>query len=213
MYRNILFTTLSVLLISVSSSAQSSTQPPRPLFHQMGFLSWNPGFPMNNDFTSETSYRGGSFGFRKMMKSGKISLGADVSWNSFDEYAPRQTYTTKNDGAVTTDFIKYMYTLPMAVTAHYHFGSGAGVINPYAGIGIGATWARQQLYYNTYLSEDDEWGFLVRPEVGAIINFKPYSPWGILVAARYHYATNEQTDFKISSLEFVDVQVGITWNW
>jgi hypothetical protein len=210
MFRNILFSLLFILMASVSSFAQNDNQ--RPLFKQMGFLSWDVNIPVDNDFVSSTSYKGGSFGFRKMLKNGKVSVGGDISWNTFQEYADRKTYQLENNGAVTTDFVKYIYTLPLSLNSHYYFTSEK-LINPYIGIGIGATYASEELYYNTYVTEDDQWGFLVRPEVGAIIKFQPYSGWGIILGGRYNYSTNEQTDFDIKSLQSLELQLGIAWNW
>jgi len=210
MYRNIIFSLLLILMTGISSFAQNDN--PRPLFNQMGFLSWNPSIPMDNNFVSATSYKGGSFGFRKMLKSGKVSIGGDMSWNAFQEYADRKTYPLGNNGAVTTDFVKYIYTLPIAVTGHYYFSSEK-LLNLYAGLGIGTTYGKEELYYNTYVTEDYQWGFLVRPEVGLIIKPQLHSGWGILAGCRYNYSTNEQTDFDIPNLQSVEFQVGIAWNW
>ena len=210
MYRHILFSSLIILMANAASFAQNGDQ--RPLFRQMGFLSWDVNIPINNTFVSATSYKGGSFGFRKMLENGKVSIGGDMSWNAFQEYTDRKTYPMGDNGSVTTDFVKYIYTLPLSVNSHYYFTSEK-MINPYVGIGIGATYASEELYYNTYVTEDDQWGFLMRPEVGVIIKPQLYSGWGILVGARYNYSTNEQTDFDIQSLQTMEFQLGIAWSW
>jgi outer membrane protein W len=144
-----------------------------------------------------------------MLSHTNVSVGADVSWNSYYEYTPKTTYQLK-DGAVTTDLYKYVYTLPLALTAHYYFPAGK-IIHPYLGVGLGATYADEQLYYNTYVTEDTQWGFLVRPELGALIKVNPKSGWGILAGVRYSYSTNKQTEFKIDNLSSIGVQLGVAW--
>lgn len=209
MYRTILFSLLFLLLASASLLAQNGYK--EKAFYQMGYIAWDINIPVNNDFVTKTSYAGGSIGYRKMLKSGNISVGFDVSWASYYEYTPRKTYQLEN-GAITTDFYRYIYTLPMSVNTHYYF-KGGSFVHPFIGIGIGATYGNEQLYYNTYVSEDDQWGFLVRPEVGAIIKFQPGADWGILAAARYSYSTNKQSDFDINSLTSIGFQLGLAWSW
>lgn len=204
----IVFASLVLLAVNVSVNAQQKSTD--QAFHELGYLAWDISSP-NNDFIKKTSFSGGTFGFRKMLKNKRVSVGADVNWNSYYEYAPKNTYQLK-DGAVTTDLYKYLYTSIPTVNAHYYFGAG-GAVYPYVGLALGATYANQQIYYNTFVTEDTQWGFQIRPEVGAIIKVNRQSGWGIITAVRYSYSTNKQTDFKIDNLQAIGFQLGVAWGW
>src|SRR5881275_2837090 len=90
----------------------------------------------------------------------------------------------KPDGnsAVTSDFVAQSYQLPITATVHYYFKE-TKLLKPYAGIALGGQYVQQSLYYNVYVSDDDNWGFVARPEVGVIIKPNEYKEWGILIAA------------------------------
>jgi hypothetical protein len=199
-----------LVLLTANASLHAQKNGAGQAFHELGYLSWDISSP-KSDFVKKTSLSGGTFGFRKMLKNKKVSIGADFSWNSYYEYAPTATYQLK-DGAVTTDLYKYLYTSIPTINAHYYFGGG-GDIHPYAGLALGAAYADEQLYYNTFVTEDTQWGFLVRPEVGALIKVNPQTGWGILAAVRYSYSTNKQTEFKIDNLQAIGFQLGVVWGW
>lgn len=211
---SILFLTQVLCGVAVAQNDQTAKRPATPKFDNIAFLAWDVNFPTGDlsSFISKTSFAGGTFGYRKMLNSGNISIGGDITWNSFYEYAPRKTYQIPPNGAITTDLYKYVYTLPFGLNAHYYFNGGK-LVAPYAGLGLGATYSQQQIYYNTYVSEDDNWGFYIRPELGAYIKFDEYSTWGILAGVRYNYSTNKQEDFKLNSITSVSAQLGIAWTW
>jgi hypothetical protein len=207
MFRKLLFFIISALTSVVAANAQSSSYHPAP-FDQMFTFAWDVNFPVSNNFVSKTSYDGFRFDYRKMIKS-DLSVGLDITWNSYYQYYPTKTYQIP-DGAVTTDLYSYIYTLPIAVNVHHYFHAGKMVI-PYAGLAIGATYSEQRLYYNTYVSYDDNWGFLIRPEIGAIIKFHEQSGVGLLIGADYSYSTNSESAFKINGLQSFGLQLGIVF--
>ena len=196
-----------------AQDAQQSTKKPIAGFDNMSYLAWDVSFPSGSvsDFISKTSFSGGTFGYRKMLNKGNVSIGGDISWNSLYEYAPRKTYELPN-GAVTTDLYKYVYTLPFGLNAHYYF-QGNKLVTPYAGLMLGTTYSQQKIYYNTYVTEDENWGFYIRPEIGAMIKFDEYTNWGLLIGARYNYSTNQQADFKIDNISTISLQLGMAWTW
>jgi hypothetical protein len=66
------------------------------------------------------------------------------------------------------------------------------------------------MYYNNFVSEDKNWGFLVRPEVGAIIKFQ--DQWGALIGASYAYSTNKNPSLGIKNLGDVNFQIGLVFS-
>ena len=177
-------------------------------FSQMFAFAWDVNIPINNNFTNKVSWDGFKLEYRKMVTH-NLSVGTEINWAGYKEYYPTKTYQIPN-GAITSDFYTYIYTLPLAVNVHHYFEAGK-MIKPYVGLALGAMYSEQRIYYNTYYSNDYNWGFLVRPELGAIFRFSENSNVGLLVGARYSYATNKQSTFKINGLQSVGFQLGIVF--
>jgi hypothetical protein len=204
MLRKIFFSTMTIMAIAIGAVAQTGHHT--EVFNQMADVAWDVNFPINNKFVSKTSFEGFKFELRRMIKSG-ISAGFEVGWNTYYQYVPRQTYQIQ-DGAVTTDLYTYIYTLPLALNVHHYFNINK-MVTTYAGLALGATYSQQKIYYNTYVSQDENWGFLVRPELGAIIKFQ--EGMGLLVGARYSYSTNSQKTFQINGLQSFGLQLGLVF--
>jgi opacity protein-like surface antigen len=199
-----LFISVIIIPMVLGVNAQGKNSP--SFTYELVAFSWDVNVPISNSFTNKTSLDGFQMDYRKMIKN-DLSVGLEIGWSGYDEYYPRKTYQIRN-GAITTDFYSYLYTLPMALTVHHYFHFN-NMIYPYAGLGLGATYAEMKLYYNTYVSSDYNWGFLVRPELGAIFKFSENSGWGVLLGVRYNYSTNKETQFNINGVQSVGFQLGI----
>jgi outer membrane protein W len=194
-----------ISVISVSSiNAQSDWH-----LKDMGILNWQIATPLNTDYLKETSLSGGSVEYRRFIKP-NMSVGIGFSWNSFKQYISPRIYE-KPDGsqALYTDFIHHVYTLPMYLNAHYYFGGGEKM-KPYAGIGLGAQYSEQNAYYNIFVTEEKNWGFVARPEVGLLYRITNY--FGLHGNVGFNYATNKSDAFKIDNLKHVYYSIGIYWN-
>jgi len=189
------------LLLAFAFSANAQHHYYRNLFA----AAWEIGFPLSNgDFLDKTSYEGGKVEYRGFIKE-NVSIGGFLNWRSYYQYFPTKTYENPDKTqAVTTDMYRYIYNLPMGATAHYYF-KGGKMIRPFAGIGLGAQYSEQKAYYNIYYSEEKNWGFLVRPEIGALIHME--GQWGFIVGASYAYATN-QNKIGMSGMSDVNIQIG-----
>jgi outer membrane protein W len=171
-------------------------------------LNWEVGIPMNSNYLTKTSYRGGNFGYRHFINP-KFSIGGALHWNSFEEYREPTVYE-KPDGstALYTDMVRQVYTVPMELNGHYYLDAGSN-FRPYVGLGLGAQYSEQSAYYNIFVSEEKNWGFLVRPEVGTFYKFN--SSTGLHLSAGYNYATNENPDFKTNDLKHLSLSLGLYW--
>jgi hypothetical protein len=205
MNRYILTFLLTALIGSKTVSAQDGTG-----FDQLVTIGWDVNIPLGDKWVDETSWAGGKFEFRKMIDE-QFSLGFDFSWNSYYALKPYQTYHLDANTDVTTDLYKYLYTLPVAVTADYYFQTGSPIFTPYVGLGMGATYSQPKLYFNIYEIDQENWGFLMRPEIGTIIRFHPGGDVGLMLSARYSYSTNQEPIFNISDLRALGFQLGFVW--
>lgn len=168
-------------------------------------LSWEIAFPTGNDFLSKTSFSGGRFEYRYMVQP-NFSAGLAVSWNSFDQYFGTRTYHT-NNSAVTTDMVREIYTAPITAIFHYYPSARGKMLKPFIGIGLGAQYAEQNTYFNIYETTANNWGFVVRPEIGGLLRVGRGA--AILISGSYNYATNKNSSFNISSLQQFAINIGI----
>ena len=204
MLRKLLFSVMAIIATSIGAFAQANHQ--EPPFHQLVAIAWDVNFPLDNKFVTATSYKGFKFELRRMVKP-SLSVGFETGSNVYDQYLPRKTYQLQ-DGAITTDLYTYVYTLPLALNVHHYFYVSKMVI-PYAGLAMGAMYSQQKVYYNTYVSEDENWGFLVRPELGALVTF--HEGMALLVGARYSYSTNTQNTFHTNGIQSFGLQLGLVF--
>lgn len=204
--KKIFFTSILLLSILIDKSAQAQYG-----YVPNGFFAfaWDINVPLNNkDFIERTSFYGGKIEGRTFITP-KFSVGGELSWNSSYQYQPKRTYQF-DGGAVTTDLYKYVYNVPFNLNAHYYFMDDK-LIMPFAGLGVGAMYSEQDVYFNIYNLNSNNWGFLLRPEAGALIKFGSNSTTAALLGVRYNYATNRESDFNINKIKSLSFQVGIAF--
>lgn len=177
--------------------------------HNLYGFSWEVSFP-SNDFVDKVSYNGGRFEYRHFFKP-NISVGGALSWNNFSQYYPRATYENEDQTqAITTDTYRTIFNLPITVNGHYYFAQGA-YFRPFVGLGLGTMYSDQELYYNIFVTEEENWGFIARPEIGTLISFSNTSNVNMMLSAGYNYATNKSNKLKIDNLSNFWVSIGIAF--
>ncbi len=208
MLKNILSISFIILLAGKSVSAQDKPAV-YAAFDNFATFAWDVNIPLGDKYVDATSYAGAKIEYRKMVTS-NISIGTEIAWNSYYEHKPYQTYNYDANTDITTDLFTYNYTLPLALNAHYYFSTNS-IFVPYAGLGLGAMYSTPRLYFNIYEIDEENWGFLVRPEIGTVIKFDKTAEVGVLVGARYSYATNNEEVFDITDLQSIGFQLGFVW--
>ncbi len=173
----------------------------------IGF-SWQMNFPNNHDYVNKTSYAGGKIEYRHFFKK-NLSAGIALDWMTYEEFIPRQTFE-KPDGnsAITTDLVAQVYQVPITATVHYYF-TESKMFRPFAGLALGGQYLEQTLYYNVYATDDDNWGFVVRPEIGTVI--KMGDNFGILAGAHYSYSTNKIDLLNRNSFSNFGFDIGVVF--
>jgi hypothetical protein len=88
-------------------SSTTSSHAGGYIFDNYFAFAWEVGMPTgDNKFLSDFSFAGGTIEYRHMMSS-HLSIGMDVSWNSYKEYFPYKTFKLSNNTDVTTDLYKF----------------------------------------------------------------------------------------------------------
>lgn len=178
-------------------------------------INWEIGFPINNKFTNEATLSGANFNFRHFLTD-NISVGVGASFILFDQYYGRATYNSSDgNSAVTTDMDREIYNIPITANAHYYLKlNNLDVLHPFIGVGIGAQYSSQTIYYNAFEESGHSWGFAVRPEIGALVNFNEM--FGLNFAFGYDFSTSDSVfnypDLNYSTLQNWYLQLGLFWN-
>jgi hypothetical protein len=168
-------------------------------------VAWEISIPTDQHYLTKTSYSGGRVEYRRFINP-KFSVGLNWTWNSYDQYFPSQTYTSKAGSAVTTDMIRDIYTSPIVATGYY-YPIQSKMVKPYIGIGLGTMYAEQDAYFNVYEVNYYNWGFVFKPEAGVMINLT--HDFGVLGAFNYTIATNKNSAFNINHLSAFAFDIGV----
>ena len=195
---------IGLVALHNTGNTQSSFQAAKDKF----FVGYEVAAP-SGDWISKTSWAGGRIDYRRMVNA-NVSVGIAGSWNSFEEYVPKTTYQKADgSGAITSDLVKSVYTVPLTLSAHYYFGDGKKKLLPYAGVGLGTQYSEQTIYFNIFSIEDNNWAFVVRPEVGLLYPFNAST--ALYFSAAYNYATNSSDIFKIDNLQHFAFSIGFAF--
>lgn len=170
-------------------------------------FSWDVNKPLSNtNYIKKYSVKGFQVGYREKIGD-HFYIGGDFSNATYDDYAPRQTYYI-DGGAVTTDFYKYVVAYGVTLSGDYFF-TPEKRLSPFAGFGVGSNYNSYKLYYNIYSSSDSGWGFLMRPQAGAILKIGKEMSWGVIAAVHYDYSTAMTKDFAYTNFANIGLRVGI----
>ena len=79
-----------------------------------------------------------------------IAVGGFASFNTNNEYVPRQTYTFDDKSALTTDLDRSVYQVPFGSTVRVRFMRD--IVQPYAQAKVGTVYSVQSTYMSTFVS-------------------------------------------------------------
>ena len=165
----------------------------------------------NRDYINDASLKSGRFFYRELLNE-RVSAGLDVTYTQYDDYIPAQTYTSGSQ-TVFTDFYPYTTQIGVSLAGEYLFRPEGRLI-PYAGLAVGADYARLKLYYNIYSNTETKWSPLVRPYGGAILRLGTKTSWGFFACAVYQHSFLKAPDYGYSGLSSVGLQAGLVYlNW
>jgi hypothetical protein len=128
-----------------------------------------------------------------------FAVGGFASFNTNNDYIPKQTYTFKDQSALTTDVDRSIYQVPFGVTMRTRFMRGE--FQPYLGTKVGAEFSTQSTYMSTFVNRHDNWGFYMSPEIG--FTYFPFqkTDFGFQFAVYYSFCTNKNSDYDIKGID------------
>lgn len=174
-------------------------------------IDWQMNVPLGNSFADKASGWGMNFegGYRI---TPAVAVGPFVSYHTNLQNIDRQTLILNNGSALTTNQKHAVFQLPFGVTGRYSWCNN-GVLQPYIGLKLGASYSEFSSYYYVIKQYDDSWGFYMSPELGVSIFPNPTYRFGLHLALYYSYATNSGSllTYKINNLSNFGVRVGISF--
>ena len=199
--KKILLAVLAVIVVAASADAQVG----RRFYVDAG---WQFNGSFSNNFSRSANgwgaYLEGGYYFLP-----RVAAGVFASFNTNNEYVPKQTYDTGNGTAVTTDLYNSLYQVPFGATLRYRFAWKK--VQPYAEAKIGANYAREYQLFSIFGAYDSQWGFYVSPEIGVVFHPFNKSNVGLQIAGYYSYATNKSRAFGINRLNNAGFKLGISF--
>lgn len=189
------------LLIASTASAQ--------FYDKMFFVGWNFNTPLvNKDFVGQPSSRGARLGYRELIRE-KIAIGVDLTWSTYDDYIPRQTYDNGNS-TITTDFTHYANNYAALLTGDYYFRVEKNIM-PYVGFGAGLGYHSYKVYYNVYTDGDNAFGLLLRPQAGVWAKFDERKNWAFNIGAHFDFSTARSKDLGYKNFMNAGFQIGLVF--
>ena len=168
-------------------------------------LTYSVGVPMGDlkDYIGQTSFRGANMEFYWHVKP-TLDAGMEVGWNVFYEKKDRATYT---QGTESINGVQYRYTNAVPLIAGLRWRKSGDKIDPYLGIGIGASSVNRSTDFGLYRIYTNTWQFCVRPEAGLIYHLGGGT--GLTLGAKYY--ANMGND-ELDAQSYVAIQAGFVFS-
>ena len=138
-----------------------------------------------------------------------FAVGGFASFNTNNDYIPKQTYTFDDNSALTTDVDRSIYQVPFGLTMRTRFLRGE--FQPYLGTKIGTEFSKQCTYMSTFVNRHDNWGFYMSPEVG--FTYFPFqkTDLGFQFAVYYSFCTNRNDSYDIKGINNLGFKLGVAF--
>ena len=169
---------------------------------------WQFNGTVGNDFVKSAQGYGAYFEGGYYLTP-MLAVGGFASFNTNNEYIPKQTYTFPDKSAITTDLNRSLYQVPFGATFRVRFLRD--MIQPYVEAKIGTEYSVQSTYMSTFVNRYDNWGFYISPEVGMTIFPFEKTDLGFQMAAYYSYSTNQNEKYGLKGLNNVGFKLGIAF--
>lgn len=197
---------VTAMLLPATMKAQQSYKP------YFANADWQFNVPLGNDFTNRASGWGASFEGGYFVTP-KIGVGAFLSYSTNHKNLPTETITPSSTSILTTNQQRSLFQLPFGVNLRYRFIPQSGILDPYAGLKLGAEYTQLSSYISTYRITDDSWGFYLSPEVGTNIWLSEEKTFGFNVSLYYNFATNKGRvlDGHVNQLNNIGFRLGVAF--
>lgn len=196
---------MAALAMMLMATSRADAQMSKKYYINGG---WQFNGTLANDF-AESAQGYGAYIQGGYFVTPMLAVGGFASFNTNNEYVPRETYKFSDMSALTTDLNRSIYQVPFGASVRYRFLRS--MFQPYIEAKLGAEYSTQSTYMSTFVNRHDNWGFYVSPEIG--MTFFPFerTDFGFQIAAYYSYATNRNESVDIKGLNNLGFKLGIAF--
>ena len=161
---------------------------------QIYSINWQTNVPVGSsrDFISNATVEGFNINWAYFVTN-NLAVGLDLSYNNYHQKFSQRVYRPNENTAINAAQYRYTQVFPIKAQAKWFFTPNNYFIKAYAGLGIGAMSAGQHIVIQDFDAWDNNWGFLMSPEVGVLIPFGCDNNWGANITAGYNWSTNKST--------------------
>jgi opacity protein-like surface antigen len=199
--------TLAVTVLSVGFAGAQKNKIPQQYYS----AAWSVALPVfdYSEYISSVSLNGAAFQMQFFIQE-KVTAGVSFGWNTYYAEVPNALYIPSPDVAVSATSYRYLNAMPLKASVNYFFGTNPK-IQPYIGLGLGATYMTEHAVVHQVNFWDAQWGFLAAPEIGMFIPL-PYR-LGIHFSATYSVSMNAFTfgQIQLNSIHTLGVAAGISY--
>ncbi|MEG2321496.1 MAG: outer membrane beta-barrel protein [Bacteroidales bacterium] len=160
---------------------------------QIYSLNYQMSIPLggSKDFVSKASFEGININWAYFVTN-NLAVGVDLTYNNYHENFGQKIYRPNDFTAINAAQYRYTQVFPIKAQIKYFFTPNR-FIKVYAGLGIGALSAGEHVVIQDIDVWDNNWGFLLAPEVGMLIPFGSKAIWGANITAGYNWSSNKST--------------------
>ena len=184
---------LLIMAICLSCAGVASAQSYGNSMKQIYSMNWQVNVPLGSsrDFVSKTNFEGINVNWAYFVTD-NLAVGLDIGYNNYHEKFSQRIYRPNENTAINAAQYRYTQTFPLKAQVKYFFTPN-NFVKAYAGLGLGALSAGQHIVIQDFDAWDNNWGFLMSPEVGMLIPFGYDNNWGANISAGYNWSTNKST--------------------
>lgn len=160
---------------------------------QIYSINYQMSLPLGDskDFISKMSFEGVNINWAYFVTH-NLTVGLDLTYNNYSEKFSQRVYRPNDYTAMNAAQYRYTQAFPIKAQVKYFFNPD-GFVKGYAGLGIGAMSAGEHIIIQDIDAWNNSWGFLLAPEVGAMIPFGESANYGANITCGYNWSTNKST--------------------
>ncbi|MEG1572429.1 MAG: hypothetical protein RR190_04265 [Bacteroidales bacterium] len=177
-------------------------------------LSWDMGTPIGEfrSFAKNWSLYGGVFS-GQIIVGKQCAIGFSFGYHKYYQNKGVETFSPEEGTVITAAAYNYVNDAPLTVGGYYHFTPNNPYINVYAGLGIGLNYIAEHSLIQDMDLYDEQWAFIMAPEVGAFVRLGKKSPVALNVSAKYNVSFNQYIHHleKLSPYQTLTVGIGLSY--
>lgn len=202
---------LLIMAVCLSCAGIAKAQSYGNEMRQIYSINWQSNIPVGSskDFISNATVEGINVNWACFVTN-NLAVGLDVGYNNYHQKLSQRVYRPNENTAINAAQYRYTQVFPLKVQAKYFF-TPYNFVKAYAGFGVGALSAGQHIVIQDFDAWNNNWGFLMSPEIGVLIPFGYDNNWGANITAGYNWSTNKSTvgDIKVDDRQSFYFNVGL----